>query len=85
MTLDAMTRADVEKLPAFEGFSRHEIGTLYRWVDFTDEEHALFVRPSAVAESECLADVFGIRDGIVKPLGREIFIWEGGRPRLLDD
>ncbi|MFG2954833.1 hypothetical protein ACGF5O_14005 [Streptomyces sp. NPDC048291] len=85
MTLDAMTRAESEKLPVFETCPEHEVGAFYLWSAFTDEEHTFFVRPSAVAESECLADVFGIRDGIVKPLGRELFVRESGTLRLLED
>ncbi|WP_432029254.1 hypothetical protein [Streptomyces sp. 1222.5] len=85
MTMDTMARAEAEKLPAFEGCPRHEIGVFYLWTDFTDEDHTFFVRPMAVSDSECLADVFGIRDGIVKSLGREMFIWEGERLRLLED
>ncbi|MFB7548926.1 hypothetical protein [Streptomyces sp. NPDC056154] len=83
---DTMTRAEAEKLPTFEECAEHEIGAFYLWGDFTDPEHAFFVRPVVVNEIGCLADVFGIHDSIVKPMGRERFIrQDDGKLRLLDE
>ncbi|MFC9289162.1 hypothetical protein [Streptomyces sp. NPDC057052] len=85
MILDAMTKADAERLPSLEGQSNPEIGSLHRWEDFSDGDHSFFVRPVAVNVRGCMAEVFGIRDGIVKPLGFEEFIRDGGRLRVLDE
>jgi hypothetical protein len=85
MILDVMTKADAERLPALEGQSSPEIGSLYQWEDFTDGDHTFFVRPVAVDDRGCVAEVFGIHDGIVKPLGCDEFIREGGRLRLLEE
>lgn len=47
MITDAVTRSEAENLPAFEDGTEHEIGARYLWRDFTDSDHAFFVRPVA--------------------------------------
>ncbi|MDQ0993039.1 hypothetical protein [Streptomyces sp. V3I7] len=85
MILDITTKAEAERLPAFEVCAEPEVGAYYLWADFTDEDHTFFVRPVTVDESGCLVDVFGIRDGVVKYLGRDKFIRESGRLCLLEE
>jgi hypothetical protein len=85
VNLDALTRDEAETLPVFEDCAEHELDAFYLWRDFTDTDYTFFVRPVAVDESGCLADVFVIRDDIVKPLGHNWFIREGGRLRLLEE
>ncbi|MFG3018314.1 hypothetical protein ACGFZQ_07125 [Streptomyces sp. NPDC048254] len=85
MTLDAMTRAEAEKLPSFEVSPVHQLGSYYLWTGFTDEDHAFFVRPTVQNELGCLADVYGIRDGVTRFIAREMFIREGEKLRLLEE
>ncbi|WP_225075199.1 hypothetical protein [Streptomyces sp. CoT10] len=87
MSLDTMTKAEAEKLPTLEEQTSPEAGSLYRWEAFSDDVHTFFVRPVAAEDDRgCLVDVFGIRDGLVKSLGRERFIrQDDGKLRLLDE
>lgn len=85
MTLDVMTKARAENLPAFGATLVHELGRFYFWAGFSDQDHTFFVRPTAENELGCLADVFGIRDGTVRFMAREMFIREGKRLRLLEE
>ncbi|MFJ7089897.1 hypothetical protein ACIQWL_06470 [Streptomyces mirabilis] len=85
MILDMMTRAEAEKLPSFEASPVHQLGACYLWTGFTDEDHAFFVRPAAQNELGCLADVYGIRDGVTRFMAREMFVREDGKLRLLEE
>ncbi|MFJ8346041.1 hypothetical protein ACIQ9J_06665 [Streptomyces sp. NPDC094153] len=87
MNLAELTRADAERLPVFEGQAEPASDTFYLWADFSDRDHTFFVRPVAAEDDRgCLVDVFGIRDGAVKSLGRETFIrQDDGKLRLLDE
>ncbi|MCX4400644.1 hypothetical protein OG840_02225 [Streptomyces sp. NBC_01764] len=83
--IETMTRAEAEKLPVFEATPVHQLGTYYLWSRFTDEGLTFFVRPAAQNELGCIADVFGIRDGVTSFIAREMFIREGKRLRLLEE
>ncbi|MGW6922509.1 hypothetical protein ACWGA9_14740 [Streptomyces sp. NPDC054950] len=85
MIVDKATKTQAEKLPTFGREPAHEIGKFYFLLDLSDGEHTYFVRPAAENELGCLADVFGIRDGITRFMAREMFIREGGRLRLLEE
>ncbi|MEU1034561.1 hypothetical protein ABZ402_38840 [Streptomyces mirabilis] len=85
MTLDVMTKDRAEKLPGFGATLEHELGRFYFWADFSDQDHTFFVRPTAENELGCLADVFGIQDGVTRFMAREMFIREGERLRLLEE
>ncbi|MFF2163111.1 hypothetical protein ACFVWP_20680 [Streptomyces sp. NPDC058175] len=85
MILETVTKAQAVQLPMFARRAKHELGKLYFWAEFSDDDHTFFVRPAAENELGCLADVFGIRDGIVQYVAREMFIREGERLRLLEE